>query len=265
MKRIHLFEFEDFHWFPNALRMCMTRFIVVMHKMLGSSQDLAELVAKGLKHAEKPEIIDLCSGGSGPMLEVAQILKEKHDVQDLKLTFTDLYPNVKAAKIINDMGNPNISYLTTPVDATNIDADQKGLRTMVCSMHHMRPEIAHNILKDAKDAKQPICVFEISDNSMPPTWLWWLTLPINFLMVLCVTPFVRPMTWQQILFTYCPPFPLAFFIAWDGAVSNARTYTMSDFDELLADLQSDDYVWEKGLIKGKGPGPKSYLLGYPKA
>ena len=37
---------------------------------------------------------------------------------------------------------------------------------------------------------------------------------------------------------------------------------MRDYDELLVDLKSDDYIWEKGLIKGKGPAPKSYLLGY---
>ena len=82
-------------------------------------------------------------------------------------------------------------------------------------------------------------------------------------MVFFVTPFIRPMTWQQLVFTYIPPFPLPLFIAWDGAVSNVRTYTMNDLEELLSDLQSDDYVWEKGTIKGK-PGAKSYLLGYPK-
>jgi len=32
MKRIHLFEFEDFSWFPNWLRVRMTRLIVVMHR-----------------------------------------------------------------------------------------------------------------------------------------------------------------------------------------------------------------------------------------
>jgi len=264
MKRIHLFEFEDFHWFPHFLRTCMTRFIVTMHKMLGSSHDLADLVAKGLKHTDQKQIIDLCSGGTGPMLEVIDILKEKHQLDDVKLTFTDLYPNLDAAKMVNEQGNPNIEYLTDSVDATQLNVDQKGLRTMVCSMHHMRPEIAKAILKDAKDNRQPICVFEISDNSMPPTWLWWVGLPFNFLMVFFVTPFIRPLTWQQLVFTYVPPFPLPFFIAWDGGVSNVRTYTMSDYDELLVDLKANDYVWEKGLIKGKGPAPKSYLLGYPK-
>ena len=57
---------------------------------------------------------------------------------------------------------------------------------------------------------------------------------------------------------------LPFLIAWDGAVSNARTYTIEDMAELTKDLKKDGYQWETGKIKGKG-GKKLYLLGLPKA
>ena len=43
MKRIHLFEFEDLPWFPNWLRTCMTRYIVTIHRLLGSAGELAAL------------------------------------------------------------------------------------------------------------------------------------------------------------------------------------------------------------------------------
>ncbi len=270
MKRIHLFEFEDLPWFPNSLRMCMTRFIVTMHKVLGSSPELAELIAKCLKYTDTPQVIDMCSGSGGPMLEVYELLKKKHGIDNLKMTLSDLYPHVEAAQDINAMGDPNLAYLTTSVDATNLDRDKKGLRTMVCSLHHMPPDVAHNILKNAKEAQQPICVFEISDNSIPPIWLWWLVIPMNFMLTLFITPFIRPLTWQQILFTYLPPFPLPFLIGWDGAVSNARIYTMKDMDELLVGLESEHYIWEKGVIHGRGTikgygTSKSYLLGLPKS
>lgn len=71
----------------------------------------------------------------------------------------------------------------------------------------------------------------------------------------------RPFTWQQLLFTYLIPIiPICF--AWDGAVSNARTYTLSDMELLLEGLESDDYTWEKGVIDGKSK--KLYLLGLPR-
>lgn len=260
MKRIHLFEFEDFAWFPGFLRECMTRYIVAIHKLLGTAPMLAGLLARALPHASKPQIIDLCSGGGGPMPEVYDILRKEQGLQDLRLTMTDLFPNTKAASAINAQGDPNLQYTTTPVDATDVEAERQGLRTMVCSMHHMRPEIAKAILKDARDDRQPICIYEISDNSFPK-WIWWIAFPINILTVLFITPMVRPMTVQQIVFTYLIPI-LPLVIAWDGAVSNARTYTLEDMDQLLQGLEGPGYAWEKGSLKGKG-GNKLYLLGLP--
>ncbi|MGK3992737.1 hypothetical protein [Sorangium sp. So ce1024] len=49
--------------------------------------------------------------------------------------------------------------------------------------------------------------------------------------------------------------------AWDGAASNARTYTLTDLDELLEGLSDEGYRWEKGVIRGRGT--KLYLLGLP--
>ncbi len=260
MKRIHLFEFEDLSWFPDSLRKSMTRLMVVMHKLLGTREVLAGLVNKGLKKSESDTIVDLCSGSGGPMPEVLDILTEKYGIDQAKLVMTDLYPNIEFANTINNEENTKISYLTKPIDATNMEADKIGLRTMVSSSHHMKPDIAREILKNAKDSRQTICIFEISDNSYP-AWLWWIAIPINIITALVITPFVKPLTFQQLLFTYLiPVLPICF--AWDGAVSNARTYTLNDLDILLNGLEVSDYVWEKGIIKGKSK--MLYLLGMPK-
>mgnify|MGYP006965539073 CR=1 FL=1 len=260
MKRIHLFEFEDFSWFPGWLRECMTRYIMAIHKLLNTSDDLAVLLSKLLGQTHSNQIIDLCSGSGGPMLEVREILISEYGYNELDLTLSDLYPHKEIASRINNFGNPKIKYVLEPVNAADLDKDQKGVRTLVCSMHHMKREIAREILKDAYSAKQPICIFEISDNATPK-WLWWIAIPINFLSVFFITPLVRPMTWKQIVFTYLIPL-LPIFIAWDGAVSNARTYTLSDLDVLLKGMESESYTWEKATIKGK-VGNKLYLLGYP--
>jgi hypothetical protein len=258
-KRIHLFEFEDFSWFPDWIRKCMTRYIEAFHKVLGSSDQIAGIVSKALQHSSSQHIIDLCSGSGGPMLPVYKKLKETQP--ELKLTLSDLYPNEDAAKLINNSKDKNLKYETSPVDATKIGGEFRGVRTMICSMHHMTPETARGILEDAKNARQPIVIYEISDNAAP-IFIWWIAIPFAFIMTLFFTPLVRPMTWQQIIFTYFIPI-IPLFIAWDGAVSNARTYTVSDMDILLQGLEAEDYAWEKGTIKGKGGG-KVYLLGLPK-
>lgn len=67
-------------------------------------------------------------------------------------------------------------------------------------------------------------------------------------------------TLQQ-LFTYMiPVIPLAF--AWDGAVSNARTYTLDDVETLVDGLDSTASNWDKGTTAGSING--LYLLGWPR-
>ncbi len=69
------------------------------------------------------------------------------------------------------------------------------------------------------------------------------------------------MTWEQIVFTYCVPIvPLC--VAWDATVSNVRTYTLEDLEELTAGLDKR-YRWESGAIDGRGPGKMLYLFGQP--
>jgi hypothetical protein len=261
MKRIHLFEVEDYPWFPNFIRICMTRYIAALHGLMGTPVTLAEVLDKSLQKNKKDKILDMCSGSGGPMLATQKILQEEYGYADLTLTLSDLYPNTIAAQKINQVEGNQVSYLTTPVDVTKVDTKQDALRTMICSLHHMKPATVEAILKDAQENNQPFCAYEISDNSAPFI-LWWTAIPFSFIMVFFLTPLVRPMTWQQIVFTYLIPIiPLC--IAWDGAVSNARTYTLSDLDEILVKLPATTtYTWERATIAGKG-GRKIYLLGHP--
>ena len=261
MKRIHLFELEDFAWFPHWLRACLTKLMVVMHQLVGSPDDLARLIGKCLLHSRKHAVVDLCSGGGGPMLQVFEQLKGQPGLADLQLTLTDLYPNQEVAAEVNSNQTPNLAYHLAAVDATEVPADFIGVRTLVGSFHHMPPETARRILRHAQASQQPICIYEMSDNGLP-TALWWVSLPLIFLMSFFITPFARPLTWKQLVFTYLLPIiPICF--AWDGAVSNARTYTLEDLDILLQGLETDHFTWEKGRITGRAK--KLYLLGLPKA
>ena len=258
MKRIHLFEFEDLGWFPTTIRIYMTRLILLMHKLLGTSPHIGQLFVKLLeKYPDKP-IIDLCSGSGGPIKGVVDYLDDKASIDDFKVTLTDLYPDMAAANEYNRQDG-RISYRTEPLDVNHNEEIPLGIRSMICSFHHLKPELARAVLSNAQIARQPILIYEMSDNRHP-IWLWWISFPINFVMCLFITPWVRPMTWGQLLFTYIIPIiPLCF--AWDGAVSNARTYTLSDLDILLADLDEEGYTWEKGIVEGKMPG--LYLVGMP--
>jgi len=257
MKRIHLFEFEDQAWFPALWRDSMTKLINVLHGLFKTHETLAAVLEKALVKTGDKKLVDLCSGSGGTMPDVLKILKQQPNLSDVSLTLSDLYPSKKIANTINESEN-GIRYYDKPVDASAVPTDLKGFRTMVCSFHHMKPAVAKEILRNAKDDKEGILIFEISDNRHPNI-MSATAFPINIISSLILTLFSKP-SLGQLFFTYLVPIiPICF--AWDGAVSNVRTYTMADLDILLEGLQDDTYVWEKGIEKGKSNMP--YLIGYP--
>ncbi len=265
MKRVQLFEFEDFQWFPSFLRTSMTNLIVVINKMMGVSDVLAKFISDISKDHPVTHIVDLGSGAGGAMPEVQQKLAIDYQV-NTHLTLTDLYPNADALKKFNHEGNTNLTYNTSSVDATKLDQTPKGLKTMINCFHHMRPEQAKAILTSAKESKEPILIYELTENKMP-LLLWWLLLPLSLtiliIMSLFMTPFVKPLTWKQIVFTYFIPI-IPIFYAWDGQASMPRLYSFDDLDELLKGLDDPGYTWSKGYAYDKdGKKSGTYLMGLP--
>jgi len=147
MKRIHLFEFEDFSWFPSWLRSCMTRLIVVMHQLLNTSKELSTLLIRALPHSSTLAIIDLCSGSGGPIIDAHQAIVQKMTNSNIQLTLSDLYPDSILTQGLKK--NENLSYYPFPVDVLNIPSDLIGVRTLIAGLHHMRPAHARTILEKA--------------------------------------------------------------------------------------------------------------------
>lgn len=266
MKRIQLFEFEDFSWFPSWLRTCMTNLIMVFHRMMGISEVLSDLIKDVLEKQKLSKIVDLGSGSGGAMPEVLKNIHQTPDFENVELLMTDLYPNKEIVRQYNSSSDSRISYHESPVDATNFSTAPKGLKTMMNSFHHMPPKAARKILESAYANCQPLLIYEMVENKIP-LLVWWIMLPLGLLIViimtLFMTPFVKPLAWKQLLFTYLiPVIPICY--AWDGQVSMPRMYAMKDYDILLEGLHSEDYKWEKGYAtKKNGKKSGTFLIGLP--
>ena len=115
MKRIQLFELEDYPWFPHWLRACLTRLMVVMHQLLGTPADLAALLTRALRQTGQHTLVDLCSGGGGPMREAFRTLQGQPSGEQLRLTFTDLYPNREVAAEVNGGQKAGLRGLRGPL------------------------------------------------------------------------------------------------------------------------------------------------------
>ncbi len=264
MKRVQLFEFEDFTWFPSVFRSTMTKLIVVMHRLLGTKEVIASLLKEVQKEYSFSKIIDLGSGSGGIMPTVIDYLNESE--HKIKLMLSDLHPNKEFVENFNKQNHNNISYLTSSLDASTHKEKSEGLKTMMNSFHHMQPKVAKAILKNAQDNKQAILIYEMAENKMP-FLVWFLLLPISLtilmLMSLFLLPFVKPLNWKDVLFTYILPV-IPIFYAWDGQASMPRMYSFEDIKEELLPLKNENYKWKIDVVKkenGKSLG--YYILGLP--
>lgn len=267
MKRIELFEFEDFSWFPGVIRSGMTRLIVVLHKILGTTDVLATLISRIRKEHSFDQIVDIGSGSGGAMPMVIEKINTQAPGSPIRLLLTDLHPNRTIVEYFNKQERKDLKYSSQSLDATNFKDVPTGFKTMVNSFHHMPPDKAKSILKSAAENNEGILIYEIGENFVP-TLLWWLLLPISLVilivMSLFMTPFVRPISWKQLLFTYLIPIiPLCY--AWDGQASTMRTYTSDDIAILLDGIEKEDYQWKiEAAKKENGKKLGYYILGLPK-
>ena len=257
MRRFHLFEFEDLPWFPALIRDAGTAFLEFIASRGHHGEALAPVLARALRRAHEDRIVDLCSGGSGPLPLALATIAERED-RTLTATLTDLYPNRNAFERIT-RDNPTINAEFESVDATSVPANLKGLRTLFSGLHHFRPAKAKEIFSNAVEDGASIAIFEVVARH-PIAILGMFLTPLTTLMVV---PFLRPFRWAWIPLTYLiPVIPL--FIFWDGLVSCLRCYSQDEIREMTADLASDDYEWEIGALDVPGvPFKGVYAIGSP--
>jgi len=259
MARAHLFEFEDLSWCPRILREGTTLYLEAVERMFGVHRLFAPKLLRALEATGARQIVDMGSGGGGPVrhvvAEVERTLREPVDV-----TLTDIFPNERAAKAIDAIGKPNLRYLRKSVNASDPPPGLPGVRSMFACFHHLKPNLARAVLERAYRGRDPICIFEITD----PTPQGIASCVMMPLYVLLLTPFVRPLTFGQLFFTYVIPV-LPLLISWDGLVSTLRTYTPQDLEEMTRDLRDDSYSWEIGTIAHPVlPVSFPYIVGVPR-
>jgi hypothetical protein len=255
VKRFQLIELEDQSWFPAAIRDLATDYLQFVQTRFRFDRAMLPLVQRVMRDGGTTRIVDLCSGGSGPLLLLVKDLADAG--MPVTATMTDLYPNVPAFKEIAGQSDGLIAFEPVPVDARDVPSRLTGLRTLFNGFHHLPPADARSVLHAAAAARQPIAIFEISERR----WRTLLPILLTPLFVWLATPMMRPFLWRRLLWTYLLP-AVPFTCLWDGVVSQLRAYSP---DELRALCDgSAPMTWEVGQVPViNGQGRLTYLIGCP--
>jgi len=275
MRRVQFIELHEQPWFPSSLRDDVTDAMQFGFNLLRAYEPIAPLLQSVIDstrngtHAgqsstprsTRQSIVDMCSGGGGPWLDLSRKLRSRDAGQDsagLQVCLTDKYPNFKAFQSVSASSDCHITFYPEPVDAMKVPGALKGMRTMFTSFHHFSPEDARAILQDAVDAGESVGIFEFTRRDP-------LTMGLIFAGVLLMfvhTPRIRPFRWSRLLWTYLIPI-IPLVLLFDGVVSCLRTYRPQELREMVEKLNACNYQWEIGELT-TGKAPITYLIGYPK-
>ncbi len=262
MRRIHFIEFHEQSWFPSSLRDCVTNALQFGFNLFKVYGPAVPLLQRMVDSTGTHSIVDMCSGGGGPWLDLSKKLQSRKlhgDSPDLQIWLTDKYPNLGAFQNVRTASDNHVTFYAGSVDAMAVPHELKGMRTMFTSFHHFPPEEARAVLQNAVDAGESIAVFEATGRTLSTIGLVsaWV------LMLFVCTPWIRPFRWSRLLWTYVIPI-VPSVLLFDGIVSCLRTYRPQELREMVAKLTAPEYQWEIG-DHSIGRAPITYLVGYPRA
>ena len=263
MRRVQFIELHEQRWFPSSLRDDVTDAVQFGFNLLKAYTPIAPLLQSVIDRIAneantQQSIVDMCSGGGGPWLELSQKLQcHNGDSAGLQIWLTDKYPNLEAFERISTSSDHHIRYYPESVDAMNVPRALKGLRTMFTSFHHFSPEDARAILQNAVDAGESIGIFEITKRAPSAIVVIFVGVFLMFLH----TPRIRPFRWSRLLWTYLIPI-IPLVLLFDGVVSCLRTYRPQELREIVEKLTACHYRWDIGEL-ADGKAPVTYLIGHP--
>lgn len=260
LARRHLFEFNDESWAPEALRALI---VESLGRTLRWGRMLRGVVDPFLAFTREHKItrvLDLASGSGAPVELLIEECLARGETPP-KFILTDLYPRPGEWERIRLKYPTFIDYIAKPVDATNVNAtlsQSSDARLIVNAFHHLSPELAENVLRDAITSNAPMMVVEPFGRDPRAFWRYF---PVG-LPALLANPLVTSnRRWQQALLLYGSPLGLAAAL-WDGTVSTLRMYTEEDLRAMVLKY-SESYTWRWSRHEYPPYGSGTLFFGAP--
>ncbi len=258
MRRLQVVELHDLPGFPAVWRDLGTDFMSWYASAFRPYRHAVPVLAEALRLSGATGVLDLCSGGAGPILALKPALDRALGAP-LRVTLTDKYPNRAAFAAAAARFPGEVEAVPDAVDATAVPEALDGFRTLLGSFHHFSPAAARAILEDAVRARRGVAVLEYTERR---PLLWALPLLVTPALIWLATPLIRPFSWRRLLWTYLlPVVPL--YLPVDGLVSVLRSYTPAELADLARGLDDPGYRWQVGQVGAVGASRATYLIGVP--
>jgi hypothetical protein len=255
MRHLELREIHDHPAFPRPLRDLVTDAMQSVWEFANSYKVVLGRLLEAMERTGTREVVDLCSGGGGPWLRLAQE-PELQKIPGVTVRLTDKYPNRLAFERVAATSSL-LQFELSPVDATKVPGHLRGFRTFFSSFHHFDFDDARTVLRDAVQQRQGVGIFEMPQRSAKTIFMICCIPVLSWVLA----PTIRPFKWSRLFWIYVIPV-IPFVLAFDGIVSCFRAYSPEELEQLITPLKTPGYEWQIGEERD-GFLPVTYLLGHP--
>jgi hypothetical protein len=153
--------------------------------------------------------------------------------------------------------------LQDSVDATNCK-EAADLRTMLLSFHHMKEDLAREILLDAVRSRQGILIAELSERSFYTYFLFFLAFHFVAAIFCGIALVSTSKDAKECLKRSIWFIPAVVCMWFDGLVSIMRTYEDFEIKEIIQSIpEQEKFIWNFGSYRAHLL-PIRYLLAFPR-
>src|SRR3954454_22640392 len=116
--RLQLFELHDQPWYPAFLRSALTEWLRALWGYSQAATVIAPILLRVIQETDSRRIIDLCSGGTGPMVPIQREL-ERCGVR-VPILATDKFPDPTVMAALAKKTSGRITGRPESLDATQL-------------------------------------------------------------------------------------------------------------------------------------------------
>ena len=178
--------------------------------------------------------IDLASGSGWPALYL-----KKKATDPIFFRLTDWYPNSASKEVLKHM-----EYDPEPLNLLDFQPEAGQQYSMFNAFHHFTTQEQKQIITKMKEAKAGFIIAEV----LEPSLLSFIQVTLAAFLVQPLSAWaIRPFSFLRIATTYLVPIQLA-TVAWDGWLSVLKSKTLVQYQDLVRDISSSEYVIQVARI-----------------
>ena len=223
-------ELEDYSWFPPVLRKMQLEYVGWISASLAVYRPLGKI----MEGFPSNQWIDLASGSGWPALYL-----KKKATDPIFFRLTDWYPNSASKEVLKHM-----EYDPEPLNLLDFQPEAGQQYSMFNAFHHFTTQEQKQIITKMKEAKAGFIIAEV----LEPSLLSFIQVTLAAFLVQPLSAWaIRPFSFLRIATTYLVPIQLA-TVAWDGWLSVLKSKTLAQYQDLVRDISSSEYVIQVARI-----------------